>query len=69
MDKHIIENKMLDVENVSEVSDATKVYGFDENKNKFDITKIKSMPSFYSGTSNPPSELGEDGDVYFQYEE
>lgn len=32
-------------------------------------TKLENLPNFYSGTSEPSSSLGEDGDIYIKYEE
>ncbi len=31
-----------------------------------DITKLRALPTFYSGTSAPASSLGSDGDIYLQ---
>ena len=32
-------------------------------------TALGSVPSFYSGTTEPDSSLGENGDIYFKYTE
>lgn len=56
------------------------IYAFDKDKNKVDLSEniakveqideeVKSIPTIYSGTSDPTSSLGKDGDIYLQYEE
>lgn len=30
-------------------------------------TKLENLPNFYSGTSEPSSSLGKDGDIYIKY--
>lgn len=57
-----------------------EIYAFDKDKNKVDLSEniekvgqieeeVNSLPAIYSGTSDPTSSLGEDGDIYLQYEE
>lgn len=57
----------------SNASEEKETYGVDENYNKVEVYSKedidnKKQNKVLSGTNNPSDSLGEDGDVYLQYE-
>lgn len=59
-DKNEINNLLNAKANTSDVYIKSEVYNKTDSDNKY-------QPKVLSGTSNPSSSLGNNGDIYFQY--
>ncbi len=66
---------MEETNNIEEENTMDNNHGFNNKKERIPIYSqeevdsiIEELPKIYSGTSEPTSDLGKDGDIYCQYE-